>query len=92
MMEGLKPHYSDQFRSGGRSPDQWWARVDSELRNKGDRAVQLKDLSVLRWRDSEDTMVVTFGEVVEGQSRGVTKRQYWGLENGQWKIFFEGQV
>lgn len=92
MMEGLKPYYSDQFRSAGRRPDQWWARVDSELRNKGDRTVELKDLSMLRWRDSEDTMVVTFGEVVEGQSRGVTKRQYWGLENGQWKIFFEGQV
>ncbi|MDO8906849.1 murein L,D-transpeptidase family protein [Hydrogenophaga sp.] len=91
-MDGLKAYYSDQFRGAGRNPDQWWSRVDIELRNKGDRAVQLKELSVLRWRDSDDTMVVTFGEVVEGQSRGVTKRQYWGLENGHWKIFFEGQV
>lgn len=92
VMDGLRPFYSDQFRSAGRDPDQWWARVDSELRNKGDRAIQLKELSVLRWRDSDDTMVVTFGEAVEGQSRSVTKRQYWGLENGQWRIFFEGQV
>lgn len=91
-LDGLKSYYSDQFRSAGRNADQWWARVDSELQNKGDRAVQLKELSVLRWRDSDDTMVVTFGEVVEGQSRGVTKRQYWGRENGHWKIFFEGQV
>jgi len=91
-LDGLKPFYSDQFRSGGRNPDQWWARVDNELRNKGDRGVQLKELSVLRWRDSDDTMVVTFGEVVEGQTRGVTKRQYWSLENGHWKIFFEGHV
>jgi len=91
-MDGLKPYYSEQFRSTGRQADQWWVRLDSELRNKGDRAIQLRELSVLRWRDSDDTMVVTFGEVVEGQSRGVTKRQYWGLENGHWKIFFEGHV
>ena len=62
------------------------------FRNKGDRAVQLKDLSVLRWRDSEDTMVVSFSEALEGQSRTVNKRQYWSRENGQWKIFFEGPV
>ncbi|HEX5738662.1 MAG TPA: L,D-transpeptidase [Hydrogenophaga sp.] len=91
-MDGLRPFYSDHFRSAGSDPDQWWERVGSELHKKGDRAVRLKELSVLRWRDSDDTMVVTFGEVVEGQSRGVTKRQYWGLENGHWKIFFEGQV
>ena len=45
---------------------------------------------MLRWKDSQDTMVVTFGEVASGQSRGVTRRQYWTREREQWKIFFEG--
>jgi hypothetical protein len=47
---------------------------------------------VLRWRDQDDTLVVTFGEVNEGSRRGVTKRQYWMREDNQWKIMFEGAV
>ena len=57
---------------------------------KSARAVDIKDVSVLRWKDQQDTMVVTFGEVPQGQSRGVTRRQYWSLEGDQWKIFHEG--
>lgn len=57
---------------------------------KGARAVEIKDLSVLHWKDQQDTMVVTFGEVPQGQSRGVSRRQYWTLERNQWKIFHEG--
>lgn len=57
---------------------------------KNTRAVDIKDVSVLRWQDQQDTMVVTFGEVPQGQSRGVTRRQYWALERDQWKIFHEG--
>jgi len=52
----------------------------------------MKDLSVLRWTDSADTMVVTFGEVPLGTRTGVTKRQYWMRQGPQWKIFFEGVV
>jgi len=37
-------------------------------------------------------MVVTFGEVAAGQSRGVTKRQYWVREQDRWTIFFEGTI
>lgn len=57
--------------------------------NRG-KAVEIKDVSLLRWQDNQDTMVVTFGEVPQGQSRGVTRRQYWTQERGQWKIFHEG--
>jgi hypothetical protein len=35
-------------------------------------------------------MVVTFGEVTDGTLTGPTKRQYWGRQGSQWKIFFEG--
>lgn len=86
----LKGLYAERFRSQGRDLAQWWPRVEGEIRDKGLRELQLKDISVLHWRDSDDTMVVTFGEVVKGQTRGVTKRQYWILEDNQWKIFFEG--
>ncbi|MDP2418885.1 MAG: L,D-transpeptidase [Hydrogenophaga sp.] len=86
----LKGLYSSRFRSQGRDLAQWWPRMEGEIRTNSQRELQLKDVSMLRWRDTEDTMVVTFGEVAAGQTRGVTKRQYWMRESDQWKIFFEG--
>lgn len=88
----LKTFYSSRFMSQGRDLAQWWPRVEGELRANGSRELQMKDLSVLHWRDKEDTMVVTFGEVPAGQSHGVTKRQYWVREQDRWAIFFEGTI
>jgi L,D-transpeptidase YnhG len=88
----LKTFYSTRFMNQGRDLAQWWPRVENELRANGSRELQMKDLSVLRWRDQDDTMVVTFGEVAAGQSRGVTKRQYWVREQDRWTIFFEGTI
>jgi lipoprotein-anchoring transpeptidase ErfK/SrfK len=94
QVEQLKSLYSPRFQSGGKEGGKesgQWARQEAELRNgKGTREIQLKDVSFLRWQDTQDTMVVTFGEVAVGQSRGVTRRQYWARENDQWKIFYEG--
>lgn len=68
-----------------------WPKTEAELRStRSARDLELKDVSVLHWKDRDDTMVVTFGEVAVGQSRGVNRRQYWTRENGQWKIFSEG--
>lgn len=90
-LEQLKRFYSSRFQNQGRDLAQWWPRVESEVRSgAGARGLEIKDLSLLQWRDSQDTMVVTFGEVAVGQTRGVTKRQYWARERDQWKIFFEG--
>jgi len=91
-LQQLKSFYSNRFQNQGRDLAQWWPRVESEVRTSagGQRGLEIKDLSVLHWRDTQDTMVVTFGEVATGQSRGVTKRQYWARERDQWKIFFEG--
>lgn len=88
----LKTFYSSRFMNQGRDLAQWWPRVENELRANGSRELQMKDLSVLHWRDKDDTMVVTFGEVAAGQSRGVTKRQYWVREQDRWTIFFEGTI
>ena len=88
----LKGFYSSRFSNQGRDLAQWWPRVESELRSTGPRDIAIKDLSVLRWNDSDDTRIVTFGEVAAGQTRGVTKRQYWIRENDRWTIFFEGTI
>jgi murein L,D-transpeptidase YafK len=91
-LEQLKSLYSDRFTIQGQNLADWWPRVESEVKSKGSRELQIKDLSVLQWRDQDQTMVVTFGEVAEGARRGTTKRQYWIREDAQWKIFYEGPV
>ena len=53
------------------------------------RPVHLKDKAYLRWTDSADTMVVTFGEVAEGARTGPIKRQYWTRRGQQWQIFLK---
>ena len=64
--------------------------VEGDFAKRGSLAIQLKDLSVLRWTDTADTMVVTFGEVADGARTGTSKRQYWVRQGQQWKIFYEG--
>ena len=70
----------------------WTDTLKAELSKVQGRTIQLKDVSYLRWTDSADTMVVTFGEVPDGTRSGWTKRQYWMRQDNQWKIFFEGPL
>jgi murein L,D-transpeptidase YafK len=82
--------YTADFSSNGKTLMQWLPTLKGELAETQGRTIQLKDLSYLRWVDTADTMVVTFGEVAEGIRTGWTKRQYWIRQDNRWKIFFEG--
>jgi L,D-transpeptidase YnhG len=84
--------YTPDFSSNGKTLTQWTDTLKSELSKVQGRTIQLKDVSYLRWTDSSDTMVVTFGEVPDGTRTGWTKRQYWTRQGNQWKIFFEGPL
>ena len=84
--------YTPDFNGNGKTLMQWTPVLREELSKMRGRAIQLKDLSLLRWTDSADTMVVTFGEVAEGAMTGPVKRQYWMRQGGQWKIFYEGII
>ena len=84
--------YTTDFTSNGKTLTQWTPALRNELTKVRGRAIQLKDLSLLRWTDTADTMVVTFGEVTDGARTGPTKRQYWVKQGSQWKIFFEGVI
>ena len=85
-------YYTSDFNSNGKTLDQWTPRLKAEMSQIVGRSVQLKDLSLLRWNDTAETMVVTFGEVADGTRTGWTKRQYWIRQDKQWKIFFEGVI
>ncbi len=71
----------------------WRNQLQTELTKQQGRQLQLKDLSLLHWQDVEDTMVVTFGAVVQGERSGSVKRQYWRYEESRgWKIFYEATI
>ncbi len=89
-LQQILSFYTPDFTSNGKNLTQWVPTLKTELSETQGRAIQLKDLSYLRWTDSTDTMVVTFGEVPAGQRTGWTKRQYWVRLDKNWKIFSEG--
>ena len=91
-IERLANWYAPDFTSFGKTLTQWRQALQAELKQLRGRDIELKDVSYLRWTDSADTMVVTFGEVIKGAKTGRTKRQYWARHGSQWKIFFEGDI
>ncbi|HYF18979.1 MAG TPA: hypothetical protein VEA40_14010, partial [Ramlibacter sp.] len=88
----LMTFYTPDFTANGKGVAEWTRQLRTELERKPRRELQLKDLSFLRWTDSADTMVVTFGEVPEGARTGPVKRQYWMRVGPHWKIFYEGVI
>jgi murein L,D-transpeptidase YafK len=88
----LLAFYTPDFNVNGKSIADWMPLMKVELGKMRGRAIELKDLSFLRWTDNADTMVVTFGEVATGARTGPVKRQYWVRQGPQWKIFFEGVI
>ncbi|MDR6214990.1 L,D-transpeptidase family protein [Paracidovorax wautersii] len=92
-MKRLLAFYAPDFQSYKSLPlAQWTSTLEAETRALGGRELHLKDKSYLRWTDSAETMVVTFGEVAEGARTGPVKRQYWIRKGKQWQIFFEGVI
>jgi murein L,D-transpeptidase YafK len=88
----LTGFYSARFSSGTQDLAQWSRQLSKELSAAKGQESDVKELSILAWRDTSELMVVTFGLVTKGQRSGAVRRQYWGKESGQWKIFFEGVI
>jgi L,D-transpeptidase YnhG len=84
--------YTHDMSANGKGVAEWLPQLKAEIGRARGRDLELKDLSYLRWTDSAETMVVTFGEVPVGDRTGPVKRQYWVRQGSQWKIFFEGTI
>jgi murein L,D-transpeptidase YafK len=91
-LDQVLSYYAQDFNSYGKNLEQWSNVLKVELSRAQGQQIELKDVSYLRWTDTADTMVVSFGEVIQGKQTGWTKRQYWTRQSGQWKIFFEGTL
>jgi hypothetical protein len=86
----LLTFYANDFIADGKDLSQYRLNLRAELTRLGNQTVQLSDISLIRWTDEADLMVVTFGEVVTGQRSGRTIRQYWQQRANTWKIIYEG--
>lgn len=91
-VERLLSFYTPDFTVNGKPLAASAPLMKVELSRVKGRPIELKDVSFLRWTDSADTMVVTFGEVADGARTGPVKRQYWVRQGPDWKIFFEGVI
>jgi len=91
-MAKLSAFYAPDFNNSGKTLSQWLPTLQREVAATQGLTLQIKDLSLLHWKDANETMVVTFGEVATGRRSGLTKRQYWSRQGQQWKIFYEGVV
>lgn len=80
------------FTSVGKTMEEWTPALQAEVQQLLGRDIKLKEVSYLSRTDSSDTMVLTFGELINGASRGSAKRQYGASQGSQRKIFFEGPI
>jgi murein L,D-transpeptidase YafK len=91
-LTALMNFYTPDFSSYGKNLMQWTKVLADDVSKLKGRDFALTELSMMRWTDKSDTMVVTFDEVPVGMKTGTTKRQYWIRDGKSWKIFFEGSI
>ena len=86
-------HYAHEFSSGSLDLAHWSEEKRRIQASKPSVDIKLSNLSVLRYPNSPQTMaVVTFDQSFRSNmlNSQMRKRQYWILENQQWKIIYEG--
>lgn len=92
----LMSYYTADFKARKNRAEfdlgEWTQELQGETAALAGRTLQLKDMSLLRWVDTQETMVVTFGEVAQGERTGPVRRQYWTRQGSQWRIFHEGII
>jgi L,D-transpeptidase YnhG len=88
----LMAFYTPDFSNYGKNLMQWSSILSNELGKLKGRDIALTNINMMYWLDKNETMIVTFDEVIVGSRTGVTKRQYWTRDGKAWKIFFEGVI
>lgn len=86
-------YYSQDFFSPDRNYDSW-AKEKRRIQAGGTRAsITLSNVSMFRYPDGKQQMVVVnFDQQYKSTNLNnqMRKRQYWVLDNQQWKILYEG--
>ncbi len=87
-------HYSSAFRSGKQDLAAWSAHKRGVNDAKTWIRLALSEVSMLRYPDQGDFVVVSFNQDYRSSnlSNTMRKRQYWKKENGRWRILYEGSA
>lgn len=85
-------HYSDKFSANGQDFNAFSAQKRQVHAGKSKLRVKVSDVSLFQYPGKENLMVVTFTQDYQSSNLNnvMKKRQYWQLENGQWRIMYEG--
>ena len=93
QLQALAAHYSARFEREDLGLDHWWPVLARQYRDP-QRVQTLQLDSALAWHDEEDMIVATLSSTAEPARRGARGgqqlRTYWRLEQGHWKIVYEG--
>lgn len=88
--EALKIYDSPRFATDNTGMAPAWPRRDKTAPGSGPKQV-LELVSVLNWKDQDNTMVVTMKDAKQTRSNSAAYvRTYWQKENGQWRLLFQG--
>lgn len=85
-------HYSKNFHTDDQNLEQYATQKQKVNASKEWIKVKLSNVSMFRNPGKDELVVVTFTQDYQSNNLNnqMQKRQYWGRENGTWKIFFEG--
>jgi hypothetical protein len=88
--EALKIHYSPRYEQDGMPLAQAWPRLAQTTLGYS-QSQPLELVSVLNWKDQDNTMVVTMKDPNQNHPQGTSYlRTYWQKENGKWLLVFQG--
>ncbi|MBZ0106113.1 MAG: L,D-transpeptidase family protein [Sulfuricella denitrificans] len=85
-------HYSDKFSANGQDFSAFSSQKRLVHSGKSTLKINISDVSLFQYPGKENLMVVTFTQDYRSNNLNnvMKKRQYWQLENGQWRIMYEG--
>ncbi|BCB28023.1 hypothetical protein SKTS_29090 [Sulfurimicrobium lacus] len=85
-------HYSRAFSANGQDFAIFSAQKRQVNAGKSALQVKLSDVSIFQYPGKDNIFVVTFTQDYQSNnlSNVMRKRQYWQMENGQWRIMYEG--
>ena len=87
-------NYSQGFSSGGQDLAAWAAHKRAVNAGKAWIRVGLAQVSMLRYPNQANIVVVTFAQDYRSSNLANTVRkiQYWQKEDGRWRILYEGSA
>ena len=93
-VENYLAHYSPQFEADGKGLQDWALRKRRISSGKNFVKIEISNLSVMEYplpSTAAPLMMVTFDQNYQSNNikSQMKKRQYWQLENGEWKIIYE---